>query len=50
MWLPYNGNPNQIWVDHENLMKHTVTNIEGVNDPVAFNNNIIGNYFVKSLY
>ena len=44
MWLPYNGNQNQIQVYRENLMKHIVNDIEGVNEPVEFNNNIIGNY------
>jgi hypothetical protein len=24
LWLPYNGNPNQIKVEHENHMKHTM--------------------------
>ena len=48
MWLPHNGKPNQIRVDHENFMKHTVIDLEELNEPVAFNNNIIGNYSVES--
>lgn len=29
-------------------MKYTVTDLEGLNEPVAFTNNIIGNYSAKS--
>lgn len=29
-------------------MKFTVTNLEGSNEPVAFTNNIIGNYSAES--
>ena len=49
MWLPHNGKPNQIRVDRENFMKYIVNALEGSNEPVAFTNNIIGNYLVKSL-
>lgn len=48
MWLPYNRKKNQIQVDQEKHMKHTVTEFEGDNESVAFNNNIIGNYSTKS--
>lgn len=48
MWLPYNGNPNQIQVDQEKHLKHIVTKIEGDNELVAFNNNIIDNYSAES--
>ena len=48
MWLPYNGKPNQIRVDREKIMKHTVTELEEANEPVAFTNNIIGNYSAES--
>lgn len=48
MLLPYNGKPNQIRVDHENHLKYIVTELEGENEPVAYNNNIIGNYSVES--
>ena len=44
MWLPYNGKPNRIKVDHKKFMKHTVTKLEETNEPIAFTNNIIGNY------
>ena len=48
MWLPYNGKPNQIRVDREKLVKHTVTELEVPNEPVIFTNNIIGNYSDES--
>jgi len=48
MWLPYNGKPNQIKVERERHQKYIVTELEGENEPVAYNNNIIGNYSVDS--
>ena len=48
MWLPYNGIPNQIRVNHEKFMKHTVIELEETNEPIAFTNNIIGNYSAES--
>jgi len=46
MWLPYNGKPNQIKVERERHQKYIVTELEGENEPVAYSNNIIGNYSV----
>jgi len=37
MWLPYNGKPNQIRVDHEKDQKYIVTKLEGENEPIAYN-------------
>ena len=48
MWLPYNGKPNQIKVEKERHRKYLVTELEGENEPVSYNNNIIGNYSVDS--
>ena len=48
MWLPYNGKPNQIKIERERHQKYIVTELEGENEPVAYSNNIIGNYFVDS--
>lgn len=48
--VAHNGKPNQIRVDREKFMKYTVTNIEGRNEPVAFTNNIIGNYSAESFF
>lgn len=44
MCLPYKGKPNQIKIDWEKHMTHTVTEFEQENQPIAFNNNILGNY------
>ena len=48
MWLPYNGKSNQIRVNCEKILKYIVTEPEGENEPIANNNNIIGNYSVES--
>ena len=48
MWLPYNGKPNQIKVERELHQKYIVTELEGENEPIAYNSSIIGNYSVDS--
>ena len=48
MWFPYNGKPNPIRVDCEKFTKHTVTEHEETNEPIAFTNNISGNYSAES--
>lgn len=48
MWLLYNGKPNQIKVERERHQKYIVTELEGENEPIAYSNNIIGNYSVDS--
>jgi len=50
MWLPYKGKPNQIKIDQEKHMTHTVTEFEQENQPIAFNNNILGNYSSESFF
>ena len=50
MWLPYKGKPNQIKIDREKHMTHTVMEFEQENWCVAFNNNILGNYSAKSFF
>ena len=50
MWLPYKGKPNQIKIDWEKHMTHTVTEFEQENQPIAFNNNILGNYSSESFF
>ena len=50
MWLPYKGKPNQIMIDREKHMTHTVTEFEQENQPIAFNNNILGNYSSESFF
>ena len=48
MWLPYKGKPNQIKIEREKHMTHTVTEFEQPNEPVAFKNNILGGYSAES--
>ena len=50
MWLPYKGKPNQIKIDREKHMTHIVTDFEQENQPIAFNNNILGNYSSESFF
>jgi len=50
MWLPYKGKPNQIKIDREKHMTHIVTDFEQENQPIAFNNNILGNYSSGSFF
>jgi len=50
MWLPYNGKPNQIRIDREKHLTHTLTEFEQENQPVAFNNNILRNYSAESFF
>ena len=46
LWHPYKGNLNQIRVNKERYMKHTVTESESVNEPILFINSILENYYV----
>lgn len=48
MWLPYNGKPNKINIEQELHQKYIVTELQGENEPVAYNSSIIGNYSVDS--
>lgn len=50
MWLPYNGKPNQIRVDRDNHMKHSVTDFDEENERIVFSNNILGNYSFESFF
>lgn len=50
MSLSYNGKLNQIRVHHEKHKNCIITELEGENEPVAYSNNIIGNYSVESIF
>jgi hypothetical protein len=41
LWLPYKGFPNNIKVEHEHYMKHTVTDLNDSNEPIMFLNSIL---------
>jgi hypothetical protein len=48
LWLPYKGKPNQIQVNNEAHMKHTVIELKGKNEPVSFAHTVLGNYFLET--
>jgi len=50
LWLPYNGKMNQIRVDRERYMKHFFTNLNDPNEPVMYNNLILGNYSYETFF
>ena len=43
MWMPYKNSQNQIKVMREPHMKHTVTQLEGKNEPINFSYSVLGN-------
>jgi hypothetical protein len=50
LWLPYNGKQNQIRVDRERYMKHVVTYLNDSNEPIMFNQSILGNYNLDTFF
>lgn len=44
LWIPNNSQPNNIWVNQERYMKYVITELSDVNEPMMFNNSILGNY------
>jgi hypothetical protein len=50
LWFPYKGKENQIRVNSEAHMKHTVTELEGKNEPISFSHSVLGNYFFETDY
>jgi hypothetical protein len=50
MWLPHKGKANQIRVNSEAHMKHTMTKLEGKNEPIRFAHSFLGNYFFETDY
>ena len=50
LWLPYKGKPNQIRVERERYMKHTVTKLEAHNEHIMFINTILGNYCFDTFF
>jgi hypothetical protein len=43
LWLPYKGKENQICINSEAHMKHTVRELEGKIEPVSFAHSILRN-------
>ena len=50
LWLPFKGQPNKIKVDHERYMKHIVTDLNNLNEPVMFSNSILGNFCFETFF
>jgi hypothetical protein len=48
LWILHKGNPNQIWVNIEAHMNHTITELEGKNENVIFSHIVLGNYFLEN--
>ena len=47
LWLPKNGKSNQIKVNRERYMKHTVTELQYLSEPILFSDSIMGNYMYE---
>jgi hypothetical protein len=50
LWLPYNGKMNHIRVDKEGYMKHVITDLNDLNEPIMFNISILGNYSYETFF
>ena len=50
LWLPYKGRNNQIRVESEPYMKHTVTDLDATNEPVSFAQEELGMCFLESMF
>jgi hypothetical protein len=50
LWLPFNGKLKQIIIDREGYMKHVVIDSNDPNEPVMFNNSILGNYSYDTFF
>jgi hypothetical protein len=48
LWLPLKGYKNMIRIDRERYLKHTVTDLETLNEPTSTNFPILGNYSFDS--
>jgi hypothetical protein len=50
LWLPLKGHKNMIRIDRERYLKHTVTNLETLNEPSSTNFPVLGNYSCDSYF
>ena len=50
LWLPYKGQSNKIKVEQERYMKHTVTDLNDLNEMVIFSRSILGNFFFETFF
>ena len=47
LWLPKNGKSNQIKINRERYMKHTVLELHDPSEPILFSDSIMGNYMYE---
>ena len=50
LWFPYNGRPNQININRESLMKHTITDLNDPIEPASFVNSVVEQYTFDSYF
>jgi hypothetical protein len=48
LWFPLKGHPNMIEIDRERYLKHTVTDLETLNEPSSTDFLVLGNYSCDS--
>jgi hypothetical protein len=47
LWFPLKGHTNMIRIDRERYLKHTVTDLEALNEPSSTDFPVLGNYSVR---
>ena len=47
LWFPKNGKSNQIKINKERYLKHTVTELHDPSEPILFSDSIMGNYMYE---
>jgi hypothetical protein len=50
LWLPLKGYKNMIRIDRERYLKHTVTDLETLNEPSSTDFPVLGNYSCDSYF
>jgi hypothetical protein len=50
LWLPLKGHKNMIRIDRERYLKHTVTDLETLNEPSSTDFPVLGNYSCDSYF
>jgi hypothetical protein len=50
LWLPLKGYKNMIRIDRERYLKHTVTDLETLNEPSSTDFPVLGNYSYDSYF
>ena len=50
LWLPYKGHSNKIKVECERYMKHTINDLNDLNEPVMLSNSSMGNFCFDTFF